>query len=258
MVLLGAGLSAESGIPTFRGFDGYWTIGSKNYTPQEMGTYQMFTRNPYEVWKWYLYRAKICKEASPNPGHHALVAFEELLQDRFVLVSQNVDGLHFEAGNGAERLLLIHGDLRYMRCSKECSTELYPIPPDLIQHDRKEAFSKAEKSLLICPKCGAKTRPHILWFDESYDEVFYKLDTSFEKADHTDVLFVIGTSGATTLPRALFEVVQSRKGLIINIDPNENAFSRQMEFYPNGYFISSSSGKSLPLFYAEMEKMVKG
>src|SRR5512132_1777567 len=83
VVLTGAGISAESGIPTFRGHDGYWVVGSRNYMPQEMATHEMFLRAPHEVWRWYLYRFGGCVVARPNAGHEALVALERALGDRF-------------------------------------------------------------------------------------------------------------------------------------------------------------------------------
>jgi len=138
LFLVGAGISAESGIPTFRGFDGFWTVGSKNYTPQEMGTLEMFQRTPIEVWKWYLYRKKLCAKAAANEGHKALVKFEQLLKDRFALVSQNVDGLHRAAGNSATKTYLIHGDLTYMRCSENCSDDLYELPKELEEKGYQE------------------------------------------------------------------------------------------------------------------------
>ena len=81
--MTGAGISAESGIPTFRGPEGYWTFGSREYHPQEMATFNMFSRHPEEVWRWYLYRLGVCSNAEPNDGHYALVDMEELLEDRF-------------------------------------------------------------------------------------------------------------------------------------------------------------------------------
>ncbi|HEY6107157.1 MAG TPA: Sir2 family NAD-dependent protein deacetylase, partial [Anaeromyxobacteraceae bacterium] len=86
LVLTGAGISAESGIPTFRGKEGYWVVGSRNYLPQEMATHDMFLRNPEESWRSYLYRFGVVRHAEPNAGHRALVALEQALQDRFTLV----------------------------------------------------------------------------------------------------------------------------------------------------------------------------
>merc|ERR1719217_521430 len=93
VVLTGAGISAESGIPTFRGEDGFWTVGSQNYRPQELATWGKFNEMPEELWRWYQYRWGICRNAKPNLGHHALVKLEGLMQDpgQFTLVTQNVD-----------------------------------------------------------------------------------------------------------------------------------------------------------------------
>ncbi len=96
-VMTGAGISAESGIPTFRGPEGYWTVGSRSYHPQEMATFAMFRRRPDDVWQWYLHRATVCHQAEPNTGHIAIVALETLFGDRFTLITQNVDGLHLRA-----------------------------------------------------------------------------------------------------------------------------------------------------------------
>jgi NAD-dependent deacetylase len=98
VALTGAGISAESGIPTFRGKDGYWVVGSKNFMPQEMATHEMFEAAPEEVWRWYLYRFGLVRHAEPNAGHHALVALERALGDRFTLVTQNANGMHRRAG----------------------------------------------------------------------------------------------------------------------------------------------------------------
>src|SRR5678816_2740656 len=113
--LAGAGGSAESGIPTFRGKEGYWTIGSREYHPQELATRAAFDEMPWEVWAWYLYRRAVCRRAEPNPGHVALV-------------TQNVDGLHRRAGSPDAQTFPIHGDIALMRCSDECVAERWPIP----------------------------------------------------------------------------------------------------------------------------------
>src|SRR5690606_10651146 len=108
LVLTGAGISAESGIPTFRGEEGYWRIGSRNYYPEELATRAAFSRMPDEIWGWYLYRRSVCRAASPNAGHLALAELERGLVernegDRFLLVTQNIDGLHLRAGNSLAR-----------------------------------------------------------------------------------------------------------------------------------------------------------
>jgi len=127
VVLSGAGISAESGIPTFRGKEGYWTVASKEYHPQEMATKAMFMINPEAVWAWYLYRRNVCNNANPNAGHYALVELEKLLGKRFQLITQNVDGLHLRAGNSLEQTFQIHGNVNYARCSRECKHLVWPI-----------------------------------------------------------------------------------------------------------------------------------
>src|SRR5258707_520163 len=110
IVLPGAGVSAESGIPTFRGKDGYWTIGTRDYHPQELATHAAFETMPWDVWAWYLYRRGVCRAAQPNAGHAAIVRWDATLGDRFALVTQNVDGLHPRAGSPPARTFAIHGD----------------------------------------------------------------------------------------------------------------------------------------------------
>ncbi|MFH2001563.1 MAG: Sir2 family NAD-dependent protein deacetylase [Planctomycetota bacterium] len=127
VVLTGAGISAESGIPTFRGPEGYWTVGSKEYRPEEMATWSMFQRCPDEVWQWYLYRRGVCNRAEPNKGHKAVVQMEALFRDRFTLLTQNVDGLHIRAGNSEQRTFEIHGNINRMRCAREFRKKIYPM-----------------------------------------------------------------------------------------------------------------------------------
>lgn len=246
--LVGAGLSAESGIPTFRGEDGFWTSGSKNYQPEEIGTKAMFDVNANAVWEWFLFRISMMRTAKPNVGHQALVDMQELLGDRYALISQNVDGLHFKVGSDGRRLYLIHGDLRFMRCSEECTKGLYPIPVDLVNKERTRAtrLTFEESRLLVCPACGEMTRPHVLWFDERYNQVFYKLHDVLRIAKETGLLFVVGTSGATNLPRSIVENTLSRQGVVVDINPHENYFSEKLRSKKNGFWIQEKSGIVLP------------
>src|SRR5437868_5832739 len=111
LALTGAGVSAESGIPTFRGKEGYWTIGAREYHPQELATHAAFEQMPWSVWAWYLYRRGVCRRAEPNAAHVALVRLATALPDRFALVTQNVDGLHRRAGSPDPQTFPIHGDI---------------------------------------------------------------------------------------------------------------------------------------------------
>lgn len=245
-VLTGAGISAESGIPTFRGKDGYWTVGSQAYHPQEMATLHMFKVRPYEVWQWYLYRRTICAQAQPNAGHLSSVELEIIFKDRFCLITQNVDGLHLRAGNTPERIYQIHGNLNFMRCSHECSGEIIPVPPEIPPQDKTSELSEEEKSRLTCPHCGALTRPHVLWFDEYYNEKFFRFESSIQKAKETDLLLVVGTSGATNLPMQVGSLVAQRGAFIIDINPDPNPFSELARSLPGGYYYPEKASAILP------------
>ena len=157
-VLTGAGISAESGVPTFRGPEGYWTAGSKEYRPEEMGTHAMFSIDPWEVWSWFLYRRTVCRRATPNQGHLAVARMEEILGNRVRLITQNVDGLHLRAGNTEERTFQIHGNLHFMRCAAACSRNVFPVPSQLEDKGRNEPLSEQERAALIC-----KRPPEATW-----------------------------------------------------------------------------------------------
>ncbi len=223
--LTGAGISAESNIPTFRGPEGYWKVGSKNYHPQEMATYQMFRKKPEEVWVWYLYRMGICKRAFPNPGHMALVEFEKMFGDRFTLITQNVDNLHIRAGNSPRRTMQIHGNIFFMRCTTECKKRIYPLPEDIEGKQKGDHLTEKDRRLLKCPDCSGPVRPHVLWFDESYDEMYYRLYSSLKAAGETDLLLVTGTSGATNLPNQIVAEVFRNKKPILDINIEQSPFS---------------------------------
>ncbi len=244
-VLTGAGISAESGIPTFRGPEGYWTIGAQEYHPQEMATMAMFRQQPLEVWQWYCYRRSVCLNASPNEGHKALVDLERHLQDRFTLITQNVDGLHLRAGNNPSRIFQIHGNINFMRCSEECSQDLYPIPDFIPSAPVSKNFPLELLKKLTCPKCGISTRPHVLWFDETYNEPFYRFESSLETASNTDLLLVIGTSGSTNLPNYVVQMVVQKGGLVLDINIEANTFG-EMAIKNRGFSLTGPSGEILP------------
>lgn len=245
-VLTGAGISAESGIPTFRGPEGFWTIGSKEYQPQEMATFRMFVQKPLEVWKWYLYRIGICRKAEPNAGHLALVEMERLFKDRFTLITQNVDNLHIRAGSSRKQTFQIHGNIFFMRCGNECSLKTYPIPGEISGKEKGEDLSEKEHKLLRCPDCGQRARPHVLWFDEMYNEHHYLYDSSLKVSAETELLLVAGTSGATNLPNLIVQEVKNHGGIIVDVDIEPNPFSNLALKSKQGFFIRAPSGDALP------------
>lgn len=243
-VLTGAGLSADSGIPTFRGKDGIWTVGSVNYVPEDMGTFEMFTNQPLEVWKFFLYRFNICFPAVPNTGHHAIKELEDLFAERFQLITQNVDGLHFKAGSSRENAFCIHGTLEQVRCGSECSSDFYPYPN--IPFVKGQELTPDDIEKLKCPKCGNFLRPHVLWFDEMYNEKYYKLDSSLRVAKETGLLIIVGTSGATNLPRRIVESALQRGSIVLDINLNLDYFGKMVNPMKNGFALTGPSSEILP------------
>ncbi len=244
--LVGAGISVESGIPTFRGEDGFWVSGSKNYQKQEIGRKSFFNIASHEVLKFYLYRKSISHAADPNPSHLALKDIEDKLQDHFALISQNVDGLHKKAGSSLERTYLIHGDHDFMRCGDDCTTELFPFPVGIdLKNREKSQLSYEDTELLKCPYCSEDMRPHVLWFDEMYNEEFYKVDTVIKISRNTGLLFIIGTSGATNLPKQILSNVIAHDALVVEVNPNPTQFSDWIKNYKLGMVFNENSSDFL-------------
>ena len=245
--LTGAGISAESGIPTFRGKEGYWQVGSRNYHPQEMATHAAFVEMPDEVWAWYLYRRSVCRAAEPNAAHRAVAELEQALGDRFVLLTQNVDGLHLRAGNSLERTYQIHGNIDFIRCGNECSTTLFPMPEGVpLEWKKGRAMGDAERELLRCPRCQARARPHVLWFDECYDEERFRFESSIQAAMSSDLLVVVGTAGQTNLPLQVGSVVARRGAPMVVVNPEPNPFTEFAAGSAKGLFIEGTAGEWIP------------
>jgi NAD-dependent deacetylase len=255
-ILTGAGISAESNIPTFRGQDGYWTVGTDVYQPRQMATYQMFKKNPAAVWQWYLYRLGVCQTARPNTGHYALVRLERLVDMRFTLITQNVDNLHLRAGQKAAHTYQIHGNIFFVRCSADCHQTIYPMPAGVTGKAKDAPLTANEYDLLRCPQCHGLLRPHVLWFDETYNERYYHLESSLAAARHTSLLIVVGTSGVTNLPNQVVAEVIRRNGLIIDINIDDNPFGQIAEKYPRGLAIRQSSGDALNKIVSRVEERV--
>jgi NAD-dependent deacetylase len=246
IALTGAGISAESGIPTFRGEEGYWTVGSRVYHPQEMATNSAYRRMPNDVWQWYLYRRTVCRGADPNPAHVALVELEKRVGDRFRLITQNVDGLHLRAGNSMERTYQIHGNIDFMRCGSDCCTELWPIPEPIGPMAKDGQLSEEELGLLVCPRCGQRSRPHVLWFDECYDEPLFRFESSLRAAANAALLLIIGTSASTNLPVQVVQLAARTGATLVDINVEDNPFAEAARSVPNGQAIQGSAAVELP------------
>jgi NAD-dependent deacetylase len=252
VLLTGAGISAESGIPTFRGAEGFWKVGSRNYRPMELATHEAFTRAPDDCWGWYLYRRAACRAAQPNAAHDAVAALERTLGERFLLVTQNVDGLHLRAGNSLGRTYQIHGNIDFMRCAAECRPDIAPLPDALgTEWEKGRLPGDREKALLRCAACGGPARPHVLWFDEYYDEERFRFASTLAAADAASLLVVVGTSGATNLPSQMCERVARRSAPMLVVDPEPTAFSRLAES-AGGVFLEGTAVAVLPDLLAQL------
>lgn len=198
VVLTGAGISVESGIPPFRGPEGLW----RSFRPEQLATPEAFQRDPHLVWEWYNWRRGKIAPTRPNPGHEALVRLEARVPD-FLLLTQNVDGLHRLAGS--RRLLEIHGNLWEVRCL-DCGriTEDRRVPLPLLPH---------------CESCGGLLRPNVVWFGESLDpDILRQAQAALAQAQ---LVLVVGTS-AVVQPAASFALWARQSGAQIaeiNLDP---------------------------------------
>jgi NAD-dependent deacetylase len=218
VVITGAGISNESGIPTFRGANGLW----KNYRAEELATPYAFECDPETVWKWYDWRRGIIGQAEPNPGHQAIKELEDKFEN-FLLITQNVDGLHGRAGN--KKMIEIHGNLWRVRCTKGGETSmlmdvpLQEIPPRC--------------------SCGALLRPDVVWFGESLP--IEALDVSSKALEMCDTLVVAGTSGAVYPVASFPQEVKRHGGFVIEINTEETPISAFADISLHG-----RSGEVLP------------
>ena len=201
-VITGAGISAESGIPTFRGKDGYW----RNLDPTKLATPEAFARDPQLVWEWYRERRARIRAAAPNAAHKAIVDLAERAGD-FLLVTQNVDDLHARAGLPGEKMVQIHGDIFVTRCSR-CDFE------------REE--EKEEKELPRCAKCGAMMRPGVVWFGEMLDPRKIDKVENFLARGDVDLAIVVGT---TALFGYILDWATRRSRALIEMNPEETPLS---------------------------------
>lgn len=248
--LTGAGISADSGIPTYRGSDGIWIKGTEFHKPEEFGTYKYFIQNQEEVWQYTLFRKKMLEQAIPNKSHIAIAQIEQLLGDRFQLITQNVDNLHRRAGN--KNVYEIHGNYREVKCSRSCP-EILPMPSQVSGKDLTEELHPDEIKALICPECGHWLRPNILWFDEYYNQKTNKKFSALKAAKNSGILFIIGTSGATNLPIEIARSTLRYGGYIIDLNIEDNHFTELIKGRKNTLTIREKSSDILPLIKEQIE-----
>ncbi len=218
-VLTGAGISAESGIPTFRGDDGLW----KKYRPEDVDTEDAFRRNPAYVWQWYDdFRALISK-TKPNPGHYALAELEKLRSD-FTIITQNIDDLHRAAGN--TNIIELHGNIWRARCT-QCS---------YAEENRDVPLKEVP---LKCKACGGLLRPGVVWFDDNIP--LPTIDACLMSIEYSDVMLIVGTSGLVE-PAASMGLVAKHIGkTVIEVNLEETVKSHHYDIVLLG-----KSGEILP------------
>lgn len=221
-VLTGAGMSAESGVPTFREAQtGLWA----RYRAEELATPEAFRRNPRLVWEWYTWRRELISAAQPNPGHLALAEME-LRFPSFTLITQNVDGLHQGAGSGQRfPIIELHGNIQRTKCWQEnCLVETWQetdeVPPR-------------------CPRCGGLLRPDVVWFGETLPQG--ELQDATQASQECEVFLSIGTSGLVEPAASLPYLALQAGRCVIEINPNPTPLTNQAS-----YVLCGPSGEILP------------
>ena len=226
VVLTGAGVSAESGIPTFRdALTGLW----EKYDPTELASPEGFRANPKLVWEWYESRREMVKKCEPNPAHYALAAIEKRFE-QFVLVTQNVDELHTRAGS--KNVLELHGRILENRCFEE----------DCIL---TEAEMDSSSIPPVCIRCGSYARPGVVWFGEALPQAV--LAQSFSVARKCDLCLVVGTSGVV-YPAASIPMLAFQAGAkVIEVNNQESEITNIAHL-----FLKGPAGKVLPLLESKI------
>jgi NAD-dependent deacetylase len=218
LALSGAGISAESGVPTFRGENGWW----RRHRAEELATPEAFARDPKLVWEWYEERREGIAACQPNAAHRVLASWEDRFDSLFV-VTQNVDGLHQRAGS--KRMVELHGNIWQTRCTREGTiAENHQVPLPALPP--------------VCPACGALLRPNIVWFGEGLPRA--ALQKAEELAEACDVMLVIGTS-ALVYPAADLPVLALEHGAcVIEINPDQTQLSDSVSIR-----LEEAAGKAL-------------
>ena len=233
-IITGAGVSAESGIPTFRGKDGYW----RNLDPAKLATPEAFERDPKLVWEWYRKRRQRIRDAEPNAAHRAIVKLAQHA-DEFLLITQNVDDLHRRAGLANEQMVQIHGDIFVTRCSR-CDFQFRragrggsPEPPGARavqpQSGRLKSIaptSENDVNLPRCPGCNALMRPGVVWFGEQLDSRKVEIVENFLRRGSCDLVFVVGTTAVFGYIIDWAVQAAGRKGQLIEVNPEETPVSQ--------------------------------
>lgn len=221
--LTGAGVSAESGVPTFRGAGGVW----RNHNAMDLATPQAFAKDPELVWEFYNYRRALLSSVSPNPAHMALVQLERLVPE-FTLITQNVDGLHRRAGS--KNIVEAHGNIWETRCL-EC------------HHVREDTTELSNTP--TCRDCGGRLRPNVIWFGEPLDPK--RWETIAMSSVTCEMLLVVGTSAVVQPVASLARAAKAAGRVVVEINLEETPNSQVMDFALHG-----KAGVLLPQILASM------
>ncbi|MBZ0266346.1 NAD-dependent deacylase [bacterium] len=228
VVSTGAGVSKESGVPTFREADGLWS----KFRPEELANVDAFIRNPERVWEWYQWRRDLISKVKPNPGHYALVELDTLL-NRFTLITQNVDNLHQVAGN--EYVVELHGNIQRNKCHK-CSKFF------------EEGSIVFEQGSLPKCDCGGLIRPDVVWFGEMLPED--AIQTAWIAAESCDIFLSIGTSAVVYPAAQLPYIAKDAGAFLVEINPEVTELSPLTDIS-----IREASGVALPKIVAALKDL---
>ncbi|MHB9035307.1 MAG: SIR2 family NAD-dependent protein deacylase [Armatimonadota bacterium] len=223
-VFTGAGVSKESGLPTFRDLDGEWT----KYDPMTFATLDGFLHNPVMVWNMYRSRQKQIAEARPNAAHIVIAQMESYYPE-FLLATQNVDDLHERAGS--RKMVKIHGDVCQIRCT-DCG-EVHAV----CDFDLDEEFD--QDTLPKCPECGALCRPNIVWFGEYVPQE--SMLAAVNAATECDLMLIVGTSGEVSGGYGFAEYALQHGAKIVDINPGAGALTHYAHFW-----VPEPAGVALP------------
>jgi len=220
--LTGAGVSAESGIPTFRApGSGLWS----QYRVGDFATPDAWRRNPSLVWSWYTHRRRLARRAQPNPAHLALARLERAAPE-YLLATQNVDGLHLRAGSS--RVVELHGSLFRFSCTREGMEVAWDDPED----DDAEALARLERGEMLpppaCPHCGAPLRPAIVWFEEPLPREPWA--EAAAAASACDVCLVVGTSALVHPAASLPLMAMRNEAYVIEVNPEATGLSQYADW----------------------------
>jgi len=224
LVLTGAGVSAESGIPTFRGKDGYW----RKLDPIKLATPEAFARDPELVWQWYRERRHSIRDAQPNAAHQAIANLAQRA-DEFLLVTQNVDDLHERAGLAKAEMVQIHGDIFVTKCSRCDFEQEQGHPPSVAAGTyrvaKEQGQEQSQNGVPRCTTCGALMRPGVVWFGEPLPSREIERVENYLQREPCGVVIVVGTT-ATFGYIIDWALRASRRGELIEVNPEETPLSR--------------------------------